>query len=222
LLPGRARARAVLVGNPVRPELLQGEAERAISALGLEGFDRSLPTVYVTGGAMGARQINSLVTGSLPWLLGRANVVHQCGETDYDKQSAQVATLPDALAARYRLLPFVGTELPDVYALADLVVARSGAGTVAELTALGKPALLIPMASSAGGEQARNARYLADNGAARMLVGVFGDEEFRAALEPMLADPAVRKEMGAQAGSLGRPDAADALVQVILRIVDEG
>lgn len=222
LLPRRARGRAALVGNPIRPELLAGEAERAVSALGLEGFDRTLPTVYVTGGAMGARQINGLVSDSLPWLLERANVVHQCGETDHASRLAQAQALPEELAARYRLLPFIGEELPDVYALADLVVARSGAGTVAELTALGKPALLIPLASSAGGEQARNARHLADNGAAKMLVGEFGDQEFRAALEPLLADASVRKEMGAKASSLGRPDAAGALVEAILSLVEDG
>ena len=222
LLPRRARTRAELVGNPIRPELSRGEADRAVSALGLEGFDRALPTVYVTGGAMGARQINSVLSESLPWLLARANVVHQCGETDHEEQLKRAATLPEALVPRYRLLPFIGQELPDVYALADVVVARSGAGTITELTALGKPALLIPLASSAGGEQARNARHLADNGAARMLTGAFTGEEFRAALEPLLADPATRKDMSAKASALGRPDAADALARLILRVVEDG
>lgn len=216
LLPDRLRARAVLVGNPIRPELFTGEAERAVASLGLQAFDRDLPTVYVTGGALGAAQINSLVTASLPWLLERANVVHQCGDKEYDGQLAQVANLPEALAARYKLLPFIGTELPDLYALIDMVVARSGAGTVAELTALGKPAVLIPMSLSAGGEQAHNARHLAEKGAATMLVGAVSDEDFRAALAPLLTDPAVRKEMGTRAAALGRPEAADTLARLIL------
>ncbi len=78
LLPGRARRRAELTGNPIRAELFTGEPDRAVAALGLDGFDRVLPTVYVTGGALGARQINNLVVESLPWLLKQANVVHQC------------------------------------------------------------------------------------------------------------------------------------------------
>ena len=59
--------------------LVEGQAARAVRALGLGGFDRQLPTVYVTGGAQGAQQINLLIGESLPWLLRQANVIHQCG-----------------------------------------------------------------------------------------------------------------------------------------------
>ncbi|SFY52673.1 UDP-N-acetylglucosamine--N-acetylmuramyl-(pentapeptide) pyrophosphoryl-undecaprenol N-acetylglucosamine transferase [Streptomyces sp. F-1] len=79
LLPESARADAVVTGNPVRPEVLSGQADRAVQALALGGFDRSLATVYVTGGAQGSQQINELVGQSLPWMLQRANVIHQCG-----------------------------------------------------------------------------------------------------------------------------------------------
>ncbi|MEV7505739.1 glycosyltransferase, partial [Streptomyces sp. NPDC093018] len=79
LLSESARAIAVVTGNPVRPEVLSGQADKAVQALGLWGFDRRLPTVYVTGGAQGSQQINELVGESVQWLLGRANVIHQCG-----------------------------------------------------------------------------------------------------------------------------------------------
>jgi UDP-N-acetylglucosamine--N-acetylmuramyl-(pentapeptide) pyrophosphoryl-undecaprenol N-acetylglucosamine transferase len=75
LLPGSARTTAVVTGNPVRPEVLAGHAAKAAAALGV---DPGLPTVYVTGGAQGSQQINSLVVEILPWLLQHANVVHQC------------------------------------------------------------------------------------------------------------------------------------------------
>jgi UDP-N-acetylglucosamine--N-acetylmuramyl-(pentapeptide) pyrophosphoryl-undecaprenol N-acetylglucosamine transferase len=110
----------------------------------------------------------------------------------------------------------VGPELPAVLALADVVVSRSGAGTLAELTALGKPAVFIPLATSAGNEQAHNARHLQEAGAALALLGDLSGERLRDAAGPLLADPARRAEMARRARAHGRPDAAERLVDVIL------
>ncbi len=184
LLPESVRPAAVVTGNPVRPEVLTGQADKAVTALGLHTFDRRLPTVYVTGGAQGSQQINDVVGSELPWLLERANVVHQCGPAHVGALSARTAGLPAGLAARYHLAPFVGPELPDVLALADLVVSRSGAGTLAELTALGKPAVFIPLATAAGNEQAHNARHLEESGAAVALLGDVTGGRLREAVGP--------------------------------------
>ncbi|MGW1374391.1 UDP-N-acetylglucosamine--N-acetylmuramyl-(pentapeptide) pyrophosphoryl-undecaprenol N-acetylglucosamine transferase [Streptomyces sp. NPDC002446] len=216
LLPEAVRGAAVVTGNPVRPEVLSGQAEKAVAALGLHAFDRRLPTLYVTGGAQGAQQINDVVRGLLPWLLERANVVHQCGPANVEGLRQYAAALPADLAGRYYLTGFVGPELPDVLALADVVVCRSGAGTLAELTALGKPAVFIPLASSAGNEQAHNARHLEDAGAAVALLGDVTADSLRDAVEPLLTDPARRNVMAERARAHGRPDAADRLVDVIL------
>ncbi|MDH6130709.1 UDP-N-acetylglucosamine--N-acetylmuramyl-(pentapeptide) pyrophosphoryl-undecaprenol N-acetylglucosamine transferase [Kitasatospora sp. MAA4] len=216
LLPESARAAAVVTGNPVRPEVLTGQPEKAVQALGLDGFDRALPTVYVTGGAQGSAQINTLVRDILPWLLERANVVHQCGPANVAVLAQSAATLPAHLAARYLLTGYVGPELPDVLALADLVISRSGAGTLAELTALGKAAVFVPLASSAGNEQAHNARHLADAGAAVALLGAATPDTLRQAVEPLLTDPVRRSDMAQQSRLHGRPDAADRLVDVLL------
>lgn len=216
LLPESVRSSAVVTGNPVRPEVLTGHPGKAVSALGLTGFDRRLPTLYVTGGAQGAQQINAGVGDALPWLLERVNVIHQCGPDNVESMRRYAAALPDALRGRYHLTGFVGPELPDVLALADVVVSRSGAGTLAELTALGKPAVFVPLASSAGGEQAHNARHLQEAGAAVALLGDFTAARLCGALEPLLADPARRARMAQRARALGRPDAADRLVDVVL------
>ncbi|MEW2546650.1 UDP-N-acetylglucosamine--N-acetylmuramyl-(pentapeptide) pyrophosphoryl-undecaprenol N-acetylglucosamine transferase [Streptomyces sp. NPDC047002] len=215
LLPQGVRSVAVVTGNPVRSEVLSGHPDKAVSALGLR-FDRRLPTVYVTGGAQGAQQINELVGGELPWLLERANVVHQCGPAHHEALAARAAGLPAALTARYHLTPFVGPELPDVLALADLVISRSGAGTLAELTALGKPAVFVPLASAAGDEQAHNARHLQESGAAVALLGDVAGGHLREAVGPLLEDPVRREAMAAAAKAHGRPDAADRLVDVLL------
>lgn len=216
LLPGPARAGAVVTGNPVRPEILDGAPDRAVDALGLDGFDRALPTIYVTGGAQGARQINDLIVGNLAWLLARANIVHQCGPANLEVLRAETTGLPGELAGRYHLTDFVG-PVGDVLALADVVISRSGAGTIAELTALGKPSVLVPLASAAGHEQERNAAHLSAAGAATTLPGgVTEAADLRAAITPLLDSPPNRAAMADAARKLGRPDAAERLVDVIL------
>ncbi|GAA2150699.1 undecaprenyldiphospho-muramoylpentapeptide beta-N-acetylglucosaminyltransferase [Nocardioides koreensis] len=216
LLPPRVRERTVVTGNPIRPELLAGEPSRAIAALGLHAFDPGKPVVYVTGGAQGAVQINRLVSESLPWLLDRANVIHQCGASDVDALAERAAGLPAHLAARYRALGFLTDALPDVLALADLVVSRSGAGTIAELTALGRASVLVPLASSAGDEQAHNARRLRDVGAAAVLEGEVSSAQLESALGPLLGSGERRQAMARAAGAHGRPDAAQRLVDVLI------
>ena len=173
-------------------------------------------TVYVTGGAQGSAQINTNVRDILPWLLARANVVHQCGANNVEGLRESARGLPPELAARYHLTAFVGPELPDVLALADVVISRSGAGTIAELTALGKAAVFVPLASSAGNEQAHNARHLQESGAAVALLGEVTPEHLRTAVEPLIADPATREAIAARARSHGMPDAAERLVDVLL------
>lgn len=216
LLPQAVQGLAVVTGNPVRPQVLAGSADKAVEALGLHGFDRRLPTVYVTGGAQGAQQINDVVRDALPWLLERANVVHQCGSDHVEGLRAHVAGLPAESIGRYCLTGFVGPELPDVLALADVVVSRSGAGTLAELTALGKPAVFVPLATSAGNEQAHNARHLQDAGAAVALLGDVTADRLKTAVGELLTDPERREAMARRAREHGRPDAADRLVDVIL------
>ena len=219
LLPKSARSTAAVTGNPVRPAVLAGQADKAVTALDLYGFDRSLPTVYVTGGAQGSVQINTLVSAILPELLHRANVVHQCGPANESALRERARALPPQLAGRYLLTGYLGAELPDVLALADVVVSRSGAGTLAELTALGKAAVFVPLASSAGNEQAHNATHLQQSGAATALLGDVTPADLHAALTPLLTDPHHRATMAANSRTHGRPDAADRLVDVLLSAV---
>jgi UDP-N-acetylglucosamine--N-acetylmuramyl-(pentapeptide) pyrophosphoryl-undecaprenol N-acetylglucosamine transferase len=208
----------VVTGNPVRAEVMSGDAIKAVDTLGLDSFDPNLPVLYVTGGAQGSVQINTLIAESLPWLLQRTNVVHQCGPNNLQEMFERTAKLPADLASRYRVLGFVGAELPDVLALADVVVSRSGAGTIAELTALGKPSVLIPLASAAGNEQAHNARRLQDLGAAAALEGDVAEADLREAVGPLLADDTRRGRMAHAAREHGRPDAAERLVDVLLEV----
>lgn len=212
-LPASVRDRVVVTGNPVRPELLHGNKAAAYDYFGLT-FE--VPLIYVTGGAQGSKQINTLIAEILPRLLPHAQLVHQCGPAWIEQMRA--ISLPPELAERYHPVPYVGAELPDLLAAADVVIARSGAGTVSELTAVGKPSVLIPLIPTGGDEQRKNAAYLAENGAARTLLepqptaGMLLGE-----LMPLLADPALRHTMAESARKLGRVDAAEALCDVLLR-----
>ena len=216
LLRPAVRRTAVVTGNPVRAEVLHGDAGKAVAALGWAGLDRSLPVVYVTGGAQGSAQVNGAISAVLPWLLERANVIHQCGVNEEKGMLNAAAQLPRGLSARYLVTGFVGAELPDVLALADVMVSRSGAGTIAELTALGKASVLIPLPTSAGDEQRHNARYLAECGAAVALTGDMTPEALTTALEPLLTDPGRRAAIAAAARSLGKPDAAELLADTVM------
>jgi UDP-N-acetylglucosamine--N-acetylmuramyl-(pentapeptide) pyrophosphoryl-undecaprenol N-acetylglucosamine transferase len=215
-LPPRARRRAVVTGNPVRPAVLNGNPAKGLAAYGL---DPSVPLVLVTGGASGAQQINRMLAGTLPDLLQHCQVVHQCGSLSYAEMQQVAHELPAQVAPRYRVVDFIHDELPDLLAAAAIVVARSGAGTVAELTALGKACILIPYPVSAGDEQRITARHLAKEGAAVMLDGDQATpDQLRAAITNLLADSRRRTAMSQAATTHGRPDAAVRVVAEILAV----
>ncbi|GLZ00532.1 UDP-N-acetylglucosamine--N-acetylmuramyl-(pentapeptide) pyrophosphoryl-undecaprenol N-acetylglucosamine transferase [Actinoplanes sp. NBRC 103695] len=215
-LSERLRAKAVVTGNPVRPEILAGDPTRS-------GVDPALPFVLVTGGAAGAQQINRMLTAALPGLLPHCQIVHQCGSLGLAEMQEVAAGLPPELKGRYHVVDFIHGELPDLLAAADVVVARSGAGTVAELTALGKACILIPYPYSAGGEQRVTARALAADGAAIVLDGDEATpEHLRGAIEMVLTDPGRHAALSQAAAAHGRPDAADRVVTEIIAVAVKG
>lgn len=211
------RDRVVVTGNPVRPELLAGDRARGFQRFGL---DPAVPLVYVTGGALGAHRINRAVGAALERLLAACQLVHQCGENAYDDAgwlARQAGRLSEAARARYRVVPFVADELPDLYAAAAVVVSRAGAGTVTELCALGLPAVLIPLPGARRDEQTANARILADAGAAVLLPqDELSPERLVVVVGDLLGDPSRLKQMSERARSLATPDAADRLGDLIL------
>ena len=225
VLPKGIRQRAFVTGNPVRPLIFQGDRTRAIERFNFKPVERNLPTVYVTGGAQGARIINQAVEAVLPELLQVCRIVHQCGQQpagqpqDFDSLEAAARKLPAELQERYYLTRFVGEEIGDIFALADLVVSRAGAGTVTELCATGKPAIFVPLVPTGGDEQTRNARRVEEAGGARIikqseLTGPRLLEE----VKKLLADRGHLAEMGQKAQALARPDAAHDLAEAVITL----
>jgi UDP-N-acetylglucosamine--N-acetylmuramyl-(pentapeptide) pyrophosphoryl-undecaprenol N-acetylglucosamine transferase len=212
-------AKVVVTGNPIRPELLSGRRERAFERFGL---DPAAPLTYVTGGALGAHRVNRIVGAALPLLLSLTQLVHQCGDNvhgDLAGLRGEAERLPAALQARYRVLAHVGEELGDLYAATSLVVGRGGAGTVAELAALGVPAILIPLPGARGDEQTANARMLAGAGAAVLLPErELTPERLVGEVRALLAEPARLRAMAERARRLATPDAAGRLVDLVLAL----
>jgi UDP-N-acetylglucosamine--N-acetylmuramyl-(pentapeptide) pyrophosphoryl-undecaprenol N-acetylglucosamine transferase len=217
-------ARCLVTGNPLRPELRAGSRERA---LGRFALDPALPIVYVTGGALGAHRVNRAVGEALPALLERAQVIHQCGDQrrtgDLGWLQARRDALPPSLASRYRVLPYVGPELADVYAAVQLVVGRAGAGTVNECCQLGLPALYVPLPRTSGDEQLANARLVeAAGGGVVLLDADLTPARLQETIRGLLASPERLEEMGERARALGRPDAASRLATLVVQVARGG
>ncbi len=221
---GFPAARCVLTGNPLREELRGGSRERALERFGL---DAAAPVVYVTGGALGAHRLNRVVGAALPDLLAVAQVIHQCGDNPRTGDRAWLEerrqALPPGLRARYRVVPYVGAELGDVFAAARLVVGRAGAGTVNECCQLGLAALYVPLPGARGDEQAANARLVAAAGGCEVLPEAsLTAESLVAAVRQLLAAPQRLKEMGERARTLARPDAASRIAELVVQTARGG
>jgi len=212
------RCRVVVTGNPVRSSLATGDPAAGLARF---GFSPDFPLVYVTGGARGASPLNQRIEAMLPDLLTTCQILHQAGPSSVHGDAERLRALrdrfPGSLKPRYHVVEFVRDELADVYAAASLVVARAGAGTVAELAFLGKPSLLIPLPLSGGGEQDVNARMLADAGAAQVLPqSEARPDRLRAEIDGLLANPERLRAMSERAASLAHPDAAARLADELL------
>ncbi|MBL8968462.1 MAG: undecaprenyldiphospho-muramoylpentapeptide beta-N-acetylglucosaminyltransferase [Spirochaetaceae bacterium] len=217
LLPEAARGRATVVGNPVRAAIRRGDRERGRALL---GAPEGLPVVFFLGGSQGARQVNELVAAALPALAKSAFVVHQTGEAQSGSGLVGSAghECDAASKGRYKPFAYLRDEMPDVLAAADLVVGRSGAGTLWECAALGKPMLLVPLCGSGTrGDQVDNARLFVEAGAASMLLGPEATPAaLVAGIEAFLGDPGRLAAAGAAAKTLAGSDAARLAADLIL------
>lgn len=210
----------VVTGNPVRASLRDGDARRGLATWGLSP---ELPLIYITGGARGASPLNSRLAALLPDLLRHTQIIHQAGPSDANSDAADLAaareTWPADLRDRYRVTDFINDGIADVYAAADLVIGRAGAGTVCELAFLGKPAILIPLPGTWGDEQRKNARMLADPGGAIVLEQEDATPDaVRAAILALVRDPARLADMARSARRVGRDDAATRLTDELLAL----
>jgi UDP-N-acetylglucosamine--N-acetylmuramyl-(pentapeptide) pyrophosphoryl-undecaprenol N-acetylglucosamine transferase len=212
-LPGAGR-RGVLVGNPVSPEIAHADLGAA-RRRGLRRFDLDAArrTLLVFGGSQGARRVNEAALAlAARWRdRGERQIIHVTG-------AAQEPTPTEAGALVYRAVPFVD-HMVEAYAVADLALCRGGASTVAELCALGLPALIVPYPHHRDRQQERHGRALERAGAAVVIPDdAATGERVAAEADPLLTDDRRRHEMAGRARSLGVPDAAERLAAVVREV----
>jgi UDP-N-acetylglucosamine--N-acetylmuramyl-(pentapeptide) pyrophosphoryl-undecaprenol N-acetylglucosamine transferase len=202
--------RFVLTGTPTRASLRRTIApETARLSLGLNPASK---TIVVMGGSQGARSINEATTALVTRreLPADWQILHVCGQRDFTYMQAEQRTLP--AGNHVRLVPYLDDPAP-AYAAADLVVARSGASTLAELAVTATPALIVPFPRSAEGHQLRNAEAFAATGAARVMLDreLGGDALWWSLLE--LLQPQQLASMRRAARDVVLSDAAHAIVR---------
>ena len=207
-------APTVVSGLPIRRTIGTASREAAARQFGLEA---SAPTVLVLGGSQGSGVLNQLMCGMLPRLSSKDReawqFLHLTGIQDEEK----VAQAYAGLQLRARVAAHLA-EMASAYALADVVIARAGASTIAELAQCGTPAIVIPY-PHASGHQRANARLLESAGA-----GVVVDERTATSerllgvLQQLLQDERLRRMMSAQMHTLAQPDATQRLARAILTL----
>jgi UDP-N-acetylglucosamine--N-acetylmuramyl-(pentapeptide) pyrophosphoryl-undecaprenol N-acetylglucosamine transferase len=205
------RAHCVVTGTPVRRGL---ERIDRIVAAEKFGLDPKLPIVLIMGGSQGAHGINQLVLKTLPmWHNDREEVqfIHLAGKAD--------ANIAEINFRRERLTAVVqafSTEMEHFYSLADVVISRSGAASLTELSHYGLPSVLIPYPAAADDHQSFNARIFEQAGAAKILVeSKTTPEELHEVVNGILTDPAKRNAMAEAAGKLAGIDAAQRVAEEI-------
>ncbi len=201
--------KTALIGNPVRTEILSGDAMRAAERF---KFSREKPTILVLGGSLGAQILNEAMLRVVPSLLEKdVQVVHQTGDRHYESIVAAVEGHGLKIGeSGYVAQPFLGPrDLADVLALATLVVSRAGAGSIAELAATKKAAILVPLETAANDEQRMNAYDVAELGGALVLEEAnLGENILFAKITALLNNPELCQTMGEKLHSFYHPDAA--------------
>jgi UDP-N-acetylglucosamine--N-acetylmuramyl-(pentapeptide) pyrophosphoryl-undecaprenol N-acetylglucosamine transferase len=205
--------KVVLVGNPVREEIAR------LGELPFPPFDEFAPLkLLVTGGSQGATVLSTVVPEGLgllePSLRRRLQVVQQCRPDDIDQVRSRYAEL----GIPAELMTYL-EDMPEKLADAHLVIGRAGASTIAELTAAGRPAILIPYPSATDDHQTANAREMTRAGGARTVQQAdFTPDVLARQIEAMAADPIALNNAAGRALSVGRPHAARDLADLVERI----
>lgn len=211
--------RIVMTGNPLRGRLLEQHDPAVLKTEGLTyfGLTADKPIVLVVGGSLGTRTLNNTMKANVDRITseGKVQVIWQTGKfyeremTEFMQSRSSEGIWRGAFIDRMDL----------AYAVADVVVGRSGAGTVSELCLVGKPAIFVPSPNVAEDHQTKNAMALVRKDAALLVP----DSEAVTALFPvvdqLLADPARMQRMAANIKALGIADSADRIVDELLAVV---
>lgn len=212
------------IGTPIRKWLL---AERPTKEEAKEelGFNPKEPLLLILGGSQGSERINEFIVSNLENLVKETQVLHQTGRANLAEverlSRAALMNIPAKKESktRYQAIPYFEKNVKTAFAAADLVVARAGSGTISEISAFGKPAVLIPLRESAGDHQRINAYEFAKGGGgvvieeANLLPGIFLNQ-----IKSIIKNTELLDKMGQASGKFFKPGAAEILAREILKL----
>ena len=215
----------ILTGNPVRQNLTTGTKDGAIEyfnkTFGVE-FTTNRKTLLIIGGSLGARTINQSIIAHLPELINSGvQVIWQTGKYYFEdcKQalSSQLLTLNSQLS-NIICTDFI-SQMPDAYALADLVISRAGASSISELCLLGKPSILVPSPNVAEDHQTHNAMALVNKHAAVLVKDVEAREKMVQTALQLIQDDTTLQDLQTNILTLALPDSAKLIAQEVIKLV---
>ncbi|KKS13311.1 MAG: hypothetical protein UU70_C0018G0004 [Candidatus Yanofskybacteria bacterium GW2011_GWA1_41_6] len=221
---GRGKpGKAILVGNPVRPELLTGDKAVALQQF---NFLADKKTILVTGGSQGAKRINEAILESLVQLVQQFQVIHQCGDSQYENVKTVVDqytkegenSYGPMISANYRLYPFLNPQdMGMAYSVTDIIISRGGASNLFEIASLGKPAIIIPLSTSASrGDQIDNANEFHKYGAVVIEEANITPHIIVNQIQELL-EPTRYAEVSAKIKTFAKPNAAQNIAQILLQ-----
>lgn len=211
--------KTTLTGNPIRKEILDGDKETAAEIFNLT---LSKPIFLIMGGSQGAETINDFVLRILNDLLKDYEIIHVTGSQNLQEIAAEAQVIMDKdLDRYYHPVGFLDEEkIKHAYKAADLIISRSGSGSIFEIAAVGKPSILIPLPSAAGDHQSKNAYAYAQTGA-----GMIIEQEnltpnfFMENIQLLFLHPEKLEEMKQAALAFAKPLAARAVAREILEFL---
>lgn len=214
-------AKAVFTGNPIRSEVVTADRAPAVARFGL---DPAKCTVLVSGGSRGARTINRAMVGVHKHFAGSraVQILHVTGKAEYDGVTAKLraAGIDADGSGNSKVVPYL-YDMPSALAAADLAIFRAGAMGLAEITAKGIPALLVPYPYAAENHQEHNARAMARRGAARVVLDrELTAEKCVAFIEELAASEDKRRAMGEASRAMGRPEAAAEIAAMAIALAE--
>ena len=216
----------ILTGNPVRQNLTTGTKEGAIEyfnkTFGME-FTTNRKTLLIIGGSLGARTINQSIIAHLPELINSGvQVIWQTGKYYFEDCKQALSSLLLTLNTQHSTIictDFI-SQMPDAYALADLVISRAGASSISELCLLGKPSILVPSPNVAEDHQTHNAMALVNKHAAVLVKDMEAHEKMVQTALQLIQDEITLQGLQTNILTLALPDSAKLIAQEVIKLVD--
>lgn len=206
----------ILVGNPIRQELLSGSQEKAKQLFKLTG---EKPVLLIIGGSQGAQRINDLILLILDEILQDFEIIHQTGMKNFKQVQGEIAVvIKKEMAKYYHPVAFLKEhELREALAVAHIMVSRASAGAIFEIAAAGLPSILIPLAEAAQEHQLNNAYSFSETGASIVIEEInLSPHFFLERLKFLITRPEELKKMSEAAQKFSRPQAAEIIANYLL------